>query len=323
MRCHYLERWAFNLKRSSLLSGNFRPSKTTLLPVLVIGSVVLSGCATNPYTDRSQMMLVSDSYMNKMGADQYQQVLSDPKVKISKDPREVEPVKRVADKIIQAAKRSKYAESAKQFDWQVTVIKDDKVKNAWVLPGGKIAVYTGIFPMAKTEAGLAAIMGHEVVHALAQHGAERMSHALTAQGILTVGSIALSAVGISAQMNQLATQAMGLGAQVGVLLPYSRAHESEADYVGLLLAADAGYDPREAVGIWQRMAATSEGQPMEFLSTHPAHETRISDLQSWMPEAMAIYKNAPKASVADLPSLSPVPTPESKSLPSKTTNPQR
>jgi predicted Zn-dependent protease len=265
-------------------------------------------------------MLVTASHMNQMGAEQYQQVLSDPKVTISKNAREVDPVRRVADKIIQAAKRSKYAESANQFDWEVIVIKDDKVPNAWALPGGKIAVYTGIFPMAKTEAGLAAIMGHEVVHALAQHGAERMSHALTARGILTIGSIALSALGISAEMNQLATQAMGLGAQMGVLLPYSRAHESEADYIGLLLAADAGYDPREAVGIWQRMAQASEGQPMEFLSTHPAHETRISDLQSWMPEAMAIFEKAPKAPVAPLPVISSPPAQKQKTPAPQTNN---
>ena len=293
--------------RFSLAFLRARPSLLALSLIVALWSAVQSGCATNPYTDRSQLMLVTASHMNQVGAEQYQQVLSDPKVTISKNPREVEPVKRVAEKIIQAAQRSKYAESANQFNWQVTVIKDDKVKNAWVLPGGKIAVYTGIFPMAKNEAGLAAIMGHEVVHALAQHGAERMSHQLTSRGVLTIGSIALSVLGVSGQMTQLATQAMGIGAQVGFLLPYSRAHESEADYVGLLLAADAGYDPREAVGIWQRMAQASEGQPMEFLSTHPGHETRISDLQSWMPEAMAIYQNAPKAPVENLPPLSPSP----------------
>jgi len=298
--------------RFILASLNARLPLLALLFILAIWLAVLPGCATNPYTDRSQLMLVTASHMNQVGAEQYQQVLSDPKVTISKDPREVEPVRLVAEKIIQAAKRSKYAESANQFDWQVTVIKDDKVKNAWVLPGGKIAVYTGIFPMAENEAGLAAIMGHEVVHALAQHGAERMSHQLASRGVLTIGSIALSVLGVSGQMTQLATQAMGLGAQVGFLLPYSRAHESEADYVGLLLAADAGYDPREAVGIWQRMAQASEGQPMEFLSTHPGHETRISDLQSWMPEAMPIYQNASKAPVADLPPLSPSPTPKPK-----------
>jgi len=293
--------------RFVLASLNARLPLITLSLSVAIGWAALLGCATNPYTDRSQLMLVTPSHMNRVGASQYQEMLSDPKVKISQNPREVDPVVRVAEKIIQAAKRSKYAKSANQFNWKITVIKDDEVKNAWVLPGGKIAVYTGIFPMAKNEAGLAAIMGHEVVHALAQHGAERMSQNMAARGILTIGSIALSIVGLSSGMHQLATQAMGLGAQVGVLLPYSRVHESEADYVGLLLAADAGYDPREAVGIWQRMAQASEGQPMEFLSTHPAHETRISDLQSWMPEAMAIFEKAPKAPVAYLPLISSSP----------------
>lgn len=254
--------------------------------------------------------------MNQLGAQEYQKVLADPNIKISTDPREVDPVKRVADNIIQAAKRSKYAETAQQFDWEVKVIKDDKTKNAWALPGGKIAVYTGIFPMAKTEAGLAAIMGHEVVHALAQHGAERMSQAMTARGLLMVGSVALSALGVSAQVNQMAVQAMGLGAQVGVLLPFSRAHESEADYVGLLLAADAGYDPRESIGIWQRMSEASEGQPTEFLSTHPSHETRISDLESWMPEAMVLFDKAPKAPVGNLPPISPPSSVKKKASPS-------
>ena len=137
--------------------------------------VLLAGCQTNPYTNRSQFLLLPSGYMSQMGASQYSEVLQDPKVVISTDPREIEPVKRVAAQIIEAAKRSKYAESAKAFDWEVTVIKDDNTKNAWALPGGKIAVYTGIFPMAQNEAGLAAIMGHEVVHALARHGAERMN----------------------------------------------------------------------------------------------------------------------------------------------------
>lgn len=295
----------------SPLNG-FNPLLAFSLNVAIVCGLFL-GCTTNPYTNRSQFLLVDAAQMNQLGAQQYQQMLSDPNVMISKDPREVEPVTRVADRIIQAAKRSKYAESANGFTWEVNVIKDDKVKNAWALPGGKIAVYTGIFPMAKNEAGLAAIMGHEVVHALAQHGAERMSQGIAAQGILTVGSVALSAGGISPGMNQLAVQAMGLGAQVGVLLPFSRAHESEADYIGLLLAADAGYDPREAVRIWQRMAQASEGQPTEFLSTHPSHETRIADLQSWMPEAMALFDKAPKSPVADLPTISSTPVPDQKS----------
>jgi predicted Zn-dependent protease len=252
--------------------------------------------------------------MNELGAAQYGETLQDPKVVLSKDPREIEPVKRVAARIIAAAKRSKYAEAAKSFDWEVTVIKDDNTKNAWALPGGKIAVYTGIFPIAKTESGLAAIMGHEVVHALAQHGGERMSQGLMAQVGMSAAAILLSTQGGDPALNQLGMQAMGLGLQAGVLLPFSRKHESEADYIGVLLAADAGYDPREAVRIWERMAAASGGgaQP-EFLSTHPTNETRIADLNRWMPEALAIYQRAPKASVNTLPLITATPPPGSSS----------
>ena len=285
---------------------------------IMLLSVLLGGCQTNPYTDRSQFLLIPSGYMNELGAAQYGETLQDPKVVLSKDPKEIEPVKRVAARIIEAAKRSKYAEVAKSFDWEVTVIKDDNTKNAWALPGGKIAVYTGIFPMAKTEAGLAAIMGHEVVHALAEHGGERMSQGLMAQVGMSAAAILLSTQGGNPALNQLGMQAMGLGLQAGVLLPFSRKHESEADYIGLLLAADAGYDPREAVRIWERMAAASGGgaQP-EFLSTHPANETRIADLNRWMPEALAIYQRAPKASVNTLPPITATPPSSSSSSPQK------
>ena len=279
----------------------------------VLGMVFLVGCETNPYTGRSQLLMVSADEMNQMGASQYTQMLDDPKVVLSKDPREIEPVKRVAKRIIEAAKRSKYSEAAEQFDWEVTVIKDDNTKNAWALPGGKIAVYTGIFPMAKDEAGLAAIMGHEVIHALAQHGGERMSHGTIAQAGLTISNIGMAILGVDPALNQLAMQALGVGTQGLVLLPFSRKHESEADYVGVLLAADAGYDPREAIHIWERMAAASEGAPPEFMSTHPSHETRISDLKGWMPEAMAIYEGAPKAGAAPLPIITPSPPSSSAS----------
>ena len=274
---------------------------------IVLFSLILAGCQTNPYTDRSQFLLMPSGYMNEMGAAQYGETLQDPKVVLSKDPKEVEPVKRVAARIIEAAKRSKYANAAKSFDWEVTVIKDDNTKNAWALPGGKIAVYTGIFPMAKTEAGLAAIMGHEVVHALAQHGGERMSQGLMAQVGMSAAAILLSTQGGNPALNQLGMQAMGMGVQAGVLLPFSRRHESEADYVGVLLAADAGYDPREAIRIWERMAAASKGAPPEFLSTHPANETRIADLKGWMPEAMPIYQRSPKAPVSLLPRITGTP----------------
>jgi len=292
--------------------------RSPLLWIMML-SVLLGGCQTNPYTNRSQFLLMPSGYMNELGAAQYGETLQDPKVVLSKDPREIEPVKRVAARIIAAAKRSKYAEAAKSFDWEVTVIKDDNTKNAWALPGGKIAVYTGIFPMAKTEAGLAAIMGHEVVHALAQHGGERMSQGLMAQVGMSAAAILLSTQGGDPALNQLGMQAMGLGLQAGVLLPFSRKHESEADYIGVLLAADAGYDPQEAVRIWERMAAASGGgtQP-EFLSTHPANETRIADLNRWMPEALGIYQRAPKASVNTLPPITATPPPSSSPQKSRT-----
>ncbi|MGB0909770.1 MAG: M48 family metallopeptidase [Nitrospirales bacterium] len=270
-------------------------------------TLFLFGCQTNPYTQRSQLLLVNSAQMQQMSANAYNEVLSDPKVKISKDPKEIEPVKRIAARIIEAAKRSRYAEAAKKFQWEVSVIKDDQTKNAWAMPGGKIAVYTGIFPMAKTEAGLAAIMGHEVIHALAQHGGERMSHGMLAQFGQAGAAVALAVLGVNPQINQLAMQAVGMGTQVGVLLPFSRKHESEADYVGVLLAADAGYDPRESIKIWQRMAQDSQGAPPEFMSTHPAHGTRIEDLKGWMPEAMSIYQSRKKAPDRNLPAVTSLP----------------
>lgn len=266
---------------------------TGLGSLLAACLLLLAGCVTNPYTDRWQFVMFPKSYENKLGAQAYEQVLKDPKVKLSADPGEIEPAKRVANRIIEAAKKSKYAETARTFDWDISVIKDDKTANAFALPGGKMAVYTGIYPFAKSEAGLAAVMGHEVVHALARHGAERMSQGVATQVLLTGANIALQTQGTPA--SGAIMQALGLGAQVGVLLPFSRAHESEADHIGLLLAAMAGYDPREAVALWQRMEQTAGGgQPPEFLSTHPSHETRIKQLQEWMPEALTYYEQSQK-----------------------------
>lgn len=274
-----------------------------LLAVAGLGLTVASGCETNPYTGRSQLLMTSVPQEMQMGAQAYSQVKTDPKLRQSLDPREIEPVKRVAARIIEAARRSKYAEMAQQFQWEVIVIKDDKTMNAFALPGGKIAVYTGIFPVARTEAGLAAVLGHEVVHALARHGAERMS-----QGQLTNAAlqVAGAAVGSSdgGMMSQAAMAALGAGAQVGVLLPFSRKHESEADYIGILLAADAGYDPRESVSLWERMGQLSGGGgPSEFMSTHPSNQTRVDQLKQWMPEAMGVFHSKQAAPALALPTL--------------------
>ena len=281
-----------------------KSSQSVLALVMAVGLAGLAGCETNPYTGRSQLLMTSVDQEMQMGAQAYRQVKNDPKMHQSQDPREVEPVRRVAARIIEAAKRSKYAEMANQFQWEVTVIKDDKTMNAFALPGGKIAVYTGIFPVAKTEAGLAAVLGHEVTHALARHGAERMSQGQLTNAALQVLGTAAGTAGGNAMLGQAAMAALGAGAQVGVLLPFSRKHESEADYIGILLAADAGYDPRESVHLWERMEQMSGGKgPAEFLSTHPGHETRIEQLKKWMPEAMAIYQTKQAVPAGELPVL--------------------
>jgi metalloendopeptidase OMA1, mitochondrial len=270
--------------------------------LLSLSLAFASGCETNPYTGRSQLLMTSVSQEMQLGAQAYNQVKNDPNMKPSQDPGEIEPVKRVAARIVEAAKRSKYAETAQQFQWEVTVIKDDKTANAFALPGGKMAVYTGIFPMAKTEAGLAAVMGHEVVHALARHGAERMSQGQLTSAALQVAGAAAGASGMNPLLSQGTMAALGAGAQVGVLLPFSRKHESEADYIGILLAADAGYDPRESVALWERMAQMSGGgAPAEFMSTHPSNETRIDQLKKWLPEAMTIYQSKQPVPAAALP----------------------
>ena len=255
--------------------------------------LVCASCETNPYTERRQLVMLPQSYENRLGDQAYDQVLEDPKNRISQDLRELEPAKRVSARIIEAAKQSKYAETAKSFEWEVNVIKDDKQANAFALPGGKIAIYTGIYPVAKNEAGLAAVVGHEVVHALARHGAERMSQGIVAQVLLTGAAVGLSSQGTPG--GQAIMQALGLGTQVGVLLPFSREHESEADHVGIILAAMAGYDPRESVALWQRMEQAGGNQPPEFLSTHTSHRTRIKDLQEWMPEELGYYEKSSKA----------------------------
>lgn len=282
----------------------WRLKRTTIMFSMLTLAVGLVGCETNPYTGRKQLLMTSIGQEMQMGAQAYNQVKSDPKMRHSQDPREIEPVKRVAARIVEAAKRSKYAEMANQFQWEVSVIKDDKTANAFALPGGKMAVYTGIFPMAKTEAGLAAVMGHEVVHALARHGAERMSQGQVTNTLLQVAGAAIGMSGGNPMLGQATMAALGAGAQVGVLLPFSRKHESEADYVGILLAADAGYDPRESVSLWERMGqATGGGGTSEFLSTHPSHDTRIEQLKKWMPEAMVIYQKRAQMPATALPEV--------------------
>ena len=262
------------------------PSRATAV-ALAVGLAVV-GCSTNPYTGRSQLLLLPESFEVSLGQAAFEAHMEDSDVRVSRYPWDTVPVRRVGERIVQAALESPYAARAERFQWNYTVIRNSEVRNAWALPGGQIGIYTGMFSVAETEAGLAVVMGHEVAHALARHGSERMSRQLS----MSVGTAVVSeALGVTPEARALAAVAFGLT----VSLPFSRLHESEADYIGLLLAAEAGYDPREAVAFWERMEALSEGRRPEFLSTHPSHDTRAEDLWEALPEALAIYERVEKA----------------------------
>src|SRR5213593_2358651 len=252
--------------------------------------VVLAGCTTAPYTHRSQLMLVPPERETKLGAQAYQQVLAKSRV----DSRRVvvAPVEAVGRRLAAVANQPNY-------QWRFTVIDDPKQQNAFALPGGKVAVYTGIFPIAVDTNGLAVVLGHEIAHAIARHGAERMSQTLAAQA----GQSVLGALLGGGPGTETILAAYGLGAELGVLLPYSRAQESEADHIGLLLMARAGYDPHGALAFWQRMERAAGGAPPEFLSTHPSHGTREQQIQAWLPEALRYYEAATHAGVEPLPAL--------------------
>jgi len=242
-------------------------------------SAGLAGCSTVPYTHRRQLLIVSDSEEKQLGLQAWQEVIS--KAKLSSDAQASAMVERIGRRIAAAADRPDY-------DWQFKLIDDPKTVNAFCLPGGHVAVYSGILPLTENEEGLAVVMSHEIAHALAHHGAERMS-----QGeLLNLGGAALQ-VGMAGKdpaVQKNVMDAFGLGANVGVMLPFSRSHEAEADHIGLILMAKAGYDPRAAVPFWQRMEASGGQKPPEFLSTHPSDATRIEKIKAELPEALKYYK---------------------------------
>ena len=247
--------------------------RSLALLVLVVGAFV--SCESVPITGRSQINIISEADEVKMGAQAYQEVTS--KAKVSGEAVANAQVKRVAQRIIAVSEKP-------DLPWEVKVIEEQQA-NAFALPGGKIAVYTGILPITKDDAGLAAVIGHEVGHVLAHHSAERVSQQMIAQGL---GGALAQGLGTNPQLGQ---QVVGLAVQ-GLQLPWGRQQESEADHIGLILMAKAGYDPHAARDLWVRMAAASQGasRPPEFLSTHPSEETRIKQIEEWMPEAMKYYK---------------------------------
>lgn len=261
----------------------YRVTRIGALLLFLLGLGVLVACTTVPGTGRSQLLLLSESAEQKMGLDAYQEALQ--KAKVSNDPELNAQVTRVGRRIAEATGRNDY-------QWEFKVF-EDKQANAFCLPGGKIVVYTGILPITRDDAGLAAVVGHEVAHAIARHGGERVSQQVLVQTGLAATQVALSSRDPATV--QLVTAALGGGASVGLLLPWSRSQESEADYLGLIYMAKAGYHPSAARDLWVRMAEASKGRerPPEFLSTHPSEATRIKQIEGWIPEALKYYQPRP------------------------------
>ena len=258
--------------------------------VLLLLAAFLAACATVPYTGRSSLNLVPDSQLISLSFSEYKKVLA--KSKLSTDKADTALVRRVGRRVAAASEKfmrdNGLGAKVKDYRWEFNLIDDDKTVNAWAMPGGKIAVYSGLLPITQNETGLAVVMGHEVAHAIAKHGAERMSQGLMVQ----LGGMALSeAVADKPEETQaLYMTAFAVGAQYGAMLPFSRQHESEADHMGLIFMALAGYDPLAAPVFWERMAALGGQAPPEFLSTHPSDATRIRQLNEHMPEALKYYR---------------------------------
>ncbi len=242
-------------------------------------ALLLASCQNVPLTGRNQLQMVSEQQEMRMGLSSFKEILE--KEKLSQDPVINERIQRIGKRIAAATGRSDY-------QWEFKVIDSDKTLNAFCLPGGKVAVYTGLLPVAQDDAGLAAVIGHEVAHAIARHGGERLSQEMLVAGLTVATVVATN----DSPQRDLYAGLLGAGAAVGFLLPYSRLHEEEADRMGLIYMAKAGYDPRAALGLWQRMAASAKGKskPPEFLSTHPADETRIKEIERWLPEALTYYR---------------------------------
>lgn len=256
--------------------------------VILAAGALFDACSTVPVTGRSQLNLVSSADMLAMSVAEYDAFLKSHKIVPGSDPRTVR-VKSVGGKIRSAVEQyfRQNNLSLDGYAWEFNLVENAE-KNAWCMPGGKVMVYTGILPLTASEAGLAVVMGHEIAHAVAEHGDERMSQGLVAQ----LGGLALSqALSQKPQQTQeLWMTAFGVGVQYGALLPFSRTQEREADRLGLIFMAMAGYDPNEAIPFWERMAGANQGQPPEFMSSHPSDASRIAGIREYIPEAMRYYK---------------------------------
>ncbi len=260
------------------------PIKYRLVPLVLFAAYAayfwFSNQAEVPITGRSQVVAISSEQEMELGLQSYRQILANERV-IEPAAEVVQQIQRIGERIAQAA-----ADVDPGFDWEYNVIESEQA-NAFALPGGKVAVYTGILPILENADGLAVVMSHEIAHAIARHGAERMAmQQLTQLGTLAAG---ISVADMDPQQQRLILGALGVGARFGLLLPFSREHETEADKMGLILMARACFDPAEAPRVWQRMGQSrSGGSPPEWQSTHPSSETRVRQFQDWMPEALRI-----------------------------------
>lgn len=256
--------------------------KILLILALFLG---VSACKVNPFTGQKTLNFYPNSQIFPTAFAQYDQFLGENKVLTGT--AEAHMITRTGQRISAAAERwltaNGYPGYLSDYKWEYNLV-DNEAVNAWCMPGGKIVFYTGILPITQTETGVAVVMGHEVAHALADHGAQRMSAGTLQQVGAVAGNVAIQDPEKRAMFNQ----AYGIGSQVGLMLPFSRSHETEADRIGLQIMAIAGYDPYEAANLWQRMKANSGGEaPPEFMSTHPSNDTRINNLTAWAPEAAA------------------------------------
>lgn len=251
--------------------------------LLLILFVILTACSTTP-AGKKAFLITSEAQENQQGADAYKEILSKEKEVVGT--REAKMVEAIGKKIAAVANKP-------DFQWEFKTIQSDQ-PNAFCLPGGKVAVYTGIFKYARNEAGLATVMGHEIGHALARHGGQRMSQAM-ATNVALAGLAVIGLSKMDPEKRNLTMAALGAGATLGIILPFSRAHETEADEIGLTLMAKAGYDPREAVAFWDRFSQASGGKvPPEFLSTHPNSSKRKENLERLQEKAMNEYQSSPK-----------------------------
>ena len=245
--------------------------------VALILTATLTACSTVPITGRAQLNLLSAEEDKALGAQSYEEILAEAEY-IASGPR-YDQVQGVVGRLVEVA------DDPSDFDWEARLVQDDEVVNAWALPGGKMAVYTGILPFTRDDTGLAVVMGHEIGHAVARHGTERMTQALGVQIALELAQGA----GIAW------TEYGGAVADLLLFKPFGRQHELEADYIGLIYMARAGYDPSKAIAFWQRMSAGKGDAPPEFLSTHPSDETRIEEIRAHLDEALRVYRNSTPA----------------------------